>query len=50
MRYGGDDAASDPANAVTQFTLKPVSRDASHIEVYAIVIGENGHARSNTLD
>lgn len=49
MRYGGDDAASDPANAVTQFTLKPVSRDASHIEVYAIVIGENGHARSNTL-
>ena len=50
MRYGGDDAALDPANAITQFTLRPISTDASHIEVYAIVVGESGHARSNTLE
>ena len=49
MRYGGD-AASDPANAITQFTLKPVSQNASHIEVYAIVIGEDGYTQSNTLE
>ncbi len=48
MRYGGDDAAN-PAEALTQFTLRPVSHDASHIDVYAIVIGANGYARSNTL-
>ena len=50
MRYGGDDAASNPADAITQFTLRPVSTDASHINVYAIVVGEHGHARSNTLE
>ncbi|MCY3571638.1 MAG: hypothetical protein OXH19_09925 [Chloroflexi bacterium] len=50
MRYGGDDAATNPANALTQFTLRPVSQDASHIDVYAIVIGADGHARSNTLE
>ena len=50
LRYGGDDAATNPANALTQFTLRPVSQDASHIDVYAIVIGADGHARSNTLE
>lgn len=50
LRYGGDDAATNPANALTQFTLRPVSQDASHIGVYAIVIGADGHARSNTLE
>ena len=49
MRYG-DESSLAPANAVTQFTLRPVSTDASHIDVYAIVIGVNGHARSNTLE
>lgn len=49
MRYGGESAQA-PANAITQFTLRPVSTDASHIDVYAIVIGEDGHARSNTLE
>lgn len=48
MHYGGE-SGHPPANAVTQFTLRPVSKDASHIDVYAIVIGEDGHARSNTL-
>lgn len=49
MHYGGDDAVTNPANALTQFTLRPVSQDASHIDVYAIVIGVDGYARSNTL-
>ncbi|MCY3697500.1 MAG: hypothetical protein OXG86_10140 [Chloroflexi bacterium] len=49
MRYG-DEPGLTPANAVTQFTLRPVSTDASHIEVYAIVSGQDGHARSNTLE
>ena len=49
LRYG-DEPGLTPANAVTQFTLRPVSTDASHIEVYAIVSGEDGHARSNTLE
>lgn len=50
LHYGGEDAATNPANALTQFTLRPVSQDASHIDVYAIVIGANGHAPSNTLE
>ncbi|MDE2745930.1 MAG: hypothetical protein OXI41_08080 [Chloroflexota bacterium] len=49
MRYGSESGLPS-ANAITQFTLRPVSTDASHIDVYAIVVGENGHARSNTLE
>ena len=49
LRYG-DETGLTPANAVTQFTLRPVSTEASHIEVYAIVSGEHGYVRSNSLE
>ncbi len=47
LRY--EDGTANDADAVVRFTLKPIGTDATHIDLYAIVIGEDGFTNSNTL-
>ena len=50
MEFTDDPSDDAPdANALTEFTISSLGRKPIHIDVDAIVIGEDGSARSNTL-
>lgn len=48
MRY--EDGTEPSADAFIEFSLRPIDEEFTHIEVHAIVIGQDGHATSNTLE
>ena len=49
IQFADDSADAPDADALTEFTIKPIDRKPVHIDVYAYVIGEDGSVQSNTL-